>query len=398
MIQRRAAILGGGPVGLECLLGFRLAGYEAALYEQHRVGENVRRWGHVRMFSPWRMNASAAGREMVSLDRIDPEALPTGSEYVFSYLEPLAASPVLAGHVYTGTEVLGVSRGTLLKGEKVASGERGRAPFRILLRDARGERVETADVVIDTTGTFATHNWLGPGGIPALGERTIRGVEYQLPDMEGRDRAKFAGCRTLVVGAGHSAATAITALEELAGEAKGTRVVWLTRTTEKRPVGEVPDDPLEERARIAGAANRVAADGEGWLERLPGKSVHGLGPEGRGFRVDVGGDGPERSIVVDRVLAMVGYRPDPSVTRELQVQTCWATEGTYPLAAALLSAGEGADCLTVGADLDAATLRHPEPRFFTLGAKSYGRNPNFLLHAGFRQVEEVVELVQSESV
>ncbi len=396
MSHRRVAILGGGPVGLECLLRLRRAGWTAALYEKGRVGESVRRWGHVRMFSPWRMNVSEAGREMVGRDRIDPDALPTGHEYVARYLEPLAAHPLLADHIHDRTEVVALSRGSLLKGEEIASGERGTPSFRILLREARGEHVETADVVVDATGTFTTHNWLGPGGIPAVGERTASGVEYRLPDMGGRERTRFAGRRTLVVGAGHSAATAIAALEAVAREARGTRVLWLTRTTDERPVKEVPGDPLVERARIAGAANRVAADGEGWLDRLPGACVHELGREDREFRVEVGGDGPERSIAVDRILALVGYRPDPAIARELQIQTCWATEGTYPLAAALLSQGGAADCLTAGAGLDAAALRHPEPRFFTLGMKSYGRNPNFLLQTGFRQVEEVFKLLESE--
>ncbi|HZD04615.1 MAG TPA: hypothetical protein VE173_06850, partial [Longimicrobiales bacterium] len=395
--EHRMAILGAGPIGLECLLRFRLADWEADVYESGRVGENIRRWGHVRMFSPWRMNVSEPGLEVTRPEGIDFDALPTGREYVTSYLEPLAASPLLADHVHTGAEVVAVSRGAYLKGEEIGSEARNRPPFRILLNDARGERVVTADVVIDASGTFATHNWLGPGGIPAVGEREIEGVEYRLPDIEGRDRARFAGRRTLVVGAGHSAATAVVALEGLAREAEETRVFWLTRTDDERPVTEVVEDPLPERARIAEAANRVAVDGEGWLERISGSCVHGLGRGDDAYLVKVGRDGPERDVSVDSVLALVGYRPDPALVRELQVQTCWATEGTYPLAAALLSQeGGAADCLTAGADLDAGTLRHPEPRFFTLGAKSYGRNPNFLLATGFRQVEDLFGLLQSE--
>lgn len=395
-MTQRIAILGGGPVGLECLLGLRRAGWVADLYEKDRVGESVRRWGHVRMFSPWWMNVSEAGREAVPLDGVDPERLPTGDEYVARYLEPLATHPLLAGHVHTGIEAVAVSRGTLLKGEEIASAARARPPFRILLRGPRGERVESADVVVDATGTFDNPNWLGPGGIPAVGEREARGVEYRLPDIQGRDRARFEGRRTLVVGAGHSAATAIAALAGVAAAAPGTRVTWLTRTDAGRPVPELPDDPLAERARIAIAANRAAADGEGWLERLSGASVHAVRGADGAFRVDVGREGAERSLRVDRVLALVGYRPDPALARELQVQTCWATEGTYPLSAALLARAGTADCLSAGADLDAATLRHPEPGFFTLGTKSYGRNPHFLLSAGHRQVADLIGLLSPE--
>ena len=35
-------------------------------------------------------------------------------------------------------------------------------------------------------------------------------------------------------------------------------------------------------------------------------------------------------------------------------------------------------------------LAHPEPGFYTVGAKSYGRAPNFLMATGFEQVRSVV--------
>ena len=41
----------------------------------------------------------------------------------------------------------------------------------------------------------------------------------------------------------------------------------------------------------------------------------------------------------------------------------------------------------------AKALRNPEPNFFILGAKSYGRNSNFLLRTGFTQVREVFTLI-----
>jgi hypothetical protein len=113
-----------------------------------------------------------------------------------------------------------------------------------------------------------------------------------------------------------------------------------------------------------------------------------------GVAIVVGGVESPRVIQADRVLALVGYRPDLSFLSELQVQTCWATEGTYPLAAALLSRGGAADCLTAGAGLDVRALLHPEPGFFVLGAKSYGRNPDFLIRAGLDQIENLFALLR----
>ena len=62
------------------------------------------------------------------------------------------------------------------------------------------------------------------------------------------------------------------------------------------------------------------------------------------------------------------------------------------LAAALLADGASADCLEQRSH-GAETLVNPEPGFFVLGAKSYGRNASFLMRVGWEQVEEVCRLL-----
>ena len=60
--------------------------------------------------------------------------------------------------------------------------------------------------------------------------------------------------------------------------------------------------------------------------------------------------------------------------------------------AAALAAQRGEDCLQQtgqGADV----LRNPEPNFYVLGSKSYGRNTHFLLRTGFEQVREAFGLI-----
>jgi hypothetical protein len=65
------------------------------------------------------------------------------------------------------------------------------------------------------------------------------------------------------------------------------------------------------------------------------------------------------------------------------------------LSAALLGASASADCLdqkSLGAD----TLKNPEPNFFIIGNKSYGRNPTFLINVGLNQIEEVFSLITDD--
>ena len=99
--------------------------------------------------------------------------------------------------------------------------------------------------------------------------------------------------------------------------------------------------------------------------------------------------GGSRTVTVDRILALTGYVGDAGLYRQLQVHECYATSGPMKLSAALLgAAGTAGDCLAQTRH-GVEALKNPEPGFFILGAKSYGRNNTFLLRVGWQQVEEV---------
>lgn len=227
----RIAIIGAGPIGLEAALYARYLGFDVAIYEGGQVADSVRNWGHVRMFSPFSMNRSNLGLAMLlaqnpSYSVPGDEELLTGQAWYERYLQPLSRCDLLVDEVRERTEVVSIGRESLLKTELPGRADRGDESFRILLRDVNGvERVEEADVVIDATGTFAPPNWLGQGGIPAVGEIECRErMDYGLPDILGSDRERFSGRSTLVVGSGHSAATNVIALVKLASEVPDTRV------------------------------------------------------------------------------------------------------------------------------------------------------------------------------
>ena len=55
------AIIGGGPVGLAAAAHLVARGLPVKLYEAgSKVGANIRDWGHVRVFTPWRYCVDAA--------------------------------------------------------------------------------------------------------------------------------------------------------------------------------------------------------------------------------------------------------------------------------------------------------------------------------------------------
>jgi thioredoxin reductase len=396
----RIAVLGAGPVGLETALYARRLGLPVTVYERGKVGEHVRRWGHVRLFSPFGMNSTTLGRAAILAGQSRHE-FPgesdciTGREHMTAYLEPLARTSLLDGCLRLETQILQLGRAGLGKEEDPGSPRRGQQPFRLLIREGKNrERVEEADVLLDCTGTFSQHRWLGDGGIPAVGEIAAEGqIAYGLEDVLGERRGHYAGKTTVVIGSGYSAATTVCNLATLAEQDAATWVVWLARTTRSQPIRRVANDPLKERDRLAARANTLATRTDGNVEfhnQTVVEAVEFLGPD-KGFRITAQSAGRSRTWDADRVVANIGYTPDRSLYRELQVHECYASEGPIKLAAALLQHG-GADCLTQPAT-GAEALRSPEPNFYILGAKSYGRNSNFLLRSGFEQVRDVFTLL-----
>lgn len=387
----RIAILGAGPVGLDAALAAVDAGYPFTLFEAApEVAGNIRSWEHVRLFSPWDLDLSPRmARQLEALGLTVPvgDDCPTGGELVDRVLAPVAQAPTVSRRLRLSTRVLAVTRQGLLKNEEIGTAERGAPPFRLLLADPSGhEWTETADVVLDCTGVWDRPNPVGDGGIPAPGERQVDDrIHRTIPDVD-REGAEWAGTTTLLVGAGHSAQTAARDLARLAETAPDTRVVWALRSPAPR-FDPLPDDALPERSRLLEAAQALVDGASDAVEIVPGVVVESLAREGERVRADLRrADGGHHQVRVDRILALTGAVGDDRLYRQLQVHECYATSGPMKLAAALLAGSS--DCLAQESP-GVETLRNPEPDFFILGAKSYGRTTTFLMRIGWDQVDEV---------
>jgi len=389
------AVIGAGPIGLEAAAQALDHGLDVHVFEQGDVGSHAIAWGHVRMFTPWRMNlgpAAAARLARSGWSAPDPAECPTGLELAERYLQPLAALPELGPRIHTHAQVVHASRSGALKGDLIGDARRREHPFRLLVRDPGGrESYLHSHSLIDASGVYAKPNWAGDGGIPARSELYLAPqMSYHLDDVLGARRARYAGRRTLVIGGGASAATSIAALAELARQAPGTGAVWATRREAGALLPDVPDDPLPERRALHRRAREIARGADSAITHVGGAAVEGFefNSATHRYRATLMIGGTPRVEEVDEVLVHTGFGPDDSITRELQVHECYATRGVMKLSSALLGA-KTKDCLQTPA-FGIETLRNPEPGFFILGHKSYGRNPAFLLETGYRQVAEVV--------
>ena len=398
------AIIGAGPIGLEAAGRAALSGLNVVVFEKGEVGHHLSRWGHVRLFSPFRMNHSEWGLELIraafpKLPLPDPESYPTGSEMVEAYLKPLARTPHLSGRILEGIAVRSVGREGLGKTDLLGKPERSHHLFRMLVEKAGRRWVHRSRSVIDASGVYSRPQFMGNGNIAAPGECEAHQAapdhfHRYLVDVKGSQRALFADRRVLLVGGGYSAATTLESLRMLAETAPCTRVYWVNSSPEPVPYNRYPDDPFPHRDQIAALANSLARRPPSWLTYLGGSMVEEIvswSPQGP-FRVVVdgirNGGRRRREIEVDEIVSHVGFEPDNSIYRQLQVQECYATSGPSKLAASLLGGSD--DCSDQGTS-DLELLRNPEPDFFIVGNKSYGTNSTFLIQQGVIQAKLIID-------
>jgi thioredoxin reductase len=393
----RIAILGAGPIGLEAGLYARQLKLPFTIYEQGRIGEHVWRWGHVKLFTPFGYNATPLGRQAIlSLDAQyefpADDACITGREHVESYLKPIAG--VLDEEMQTETRVVNIARVGMYKQEGLGEPGRAKPPFLMLVREKNLDRYEEADIILDCTGTYSHHRWLGQSGIPALGETAVEPhIAYHLADVLGDAKKDFINKSILVVGAGYSAATTVTNLSKLAHEHNMTWINWVTRADLTQPLPRIANDPLRERDRLAVAANTLATRNEGNVEFRANTIVEAIEPlnNNQSFRVTLRTAGQKKTIEVEKIVANVGYTPDRAIFRELQIHESYDTFAPMKIASAL-AIKKASDCLTQCCP-PPDSLRNPEPNFYILGTKSFGRNSQFLMRIGFEQVRDVFTLI-----
>ncbi|MFI6984128.1 FAD-dependent oxidoreductase [Embleya sp. NPDC050154] len=385
---RPVVVIGAGPIGLAAAAHLIERGLDPLVLEAGpAAGAAIREWGHVRLFSPWEYDTDAAARRLLEpTGWTAPPAgeLPTGAELVDAYLAPLAATEQLAPRIRTNTRVIAVARRGV---DKTRTIDRDTHPLfvRVAGADGRVEDIEAA-AVIDASGTWGRANPLGESGLLAPGE--VEAAPYiagALPDVPGRDRDRFAGRHTLVVGMGHSAANTLLSLVELADAEPGTRITWVVRgASVARLYGGGDADGLPARGALGSRVKQAVEAGAITLVR--NFTITGFAPAEQG--VTVAGTTPDgwREITVDTVVAATGFRPDPDMLREVRVELDPGTEA--PVKLAPMIDPNFHSCGTVPPHGE-RELAHPETDFYIVGMKSYGRAPTFLMATGYEQVRSI---------
>ena len=297
----------------------------------------------------------------------------------------------MAAVIETDARVMAISRHGV---DKVVSRAREGRPFVLVVQSREGVRRDLARAVIDASGTWSTPNPLGASGLPAIGEAEFRDrIAYGIPDILGRDRDLYAGVKTLVVGSGHSAGNALLELAQLAENDPRASLLWATRSADLARIFSGGDaDQLPARGEL-GANVRDLVD-SGRVTLLTGFAIAAL--RGENDRIIVEGetaDGLRRIGPVDRIIAATGQRPDLSLTRELRLDLDPWLESAKALGPLIDPNLHSCGSVPPHGHRE---LAHPEPGFYTVGIKSYGRAPTFLLLTGYEQVRSVAAAIAGD--
>jgi thioredoxin reductase len=386
-------VIGAGPVGLAAAAHLAERGVAYTVLESGtEPGAAVREWGHVRVFSPWRFNIDAAARRLLEgagWSAPDAGQLPSGHELVDAYLAPLAKHPAIEAHIRYGHQVTAITRRGF---DRVRTVGRDTAPFVLRVASGEDEVKMSARAVIDASGTWRSPNVLGGDGLAAVGEAAARGagvVGSALPDVLGAERERFAGSRVLVAGAGHSATNTLLLLAQLADQEPGTQVAWALRgLVGARTYGGGEADELPARGELGSRLKELVDSGR--VQLLTGFSIDAMHTGPGGVRV-VAVDG--REVEVDRVVSATGFRPDHSIAAELRADWDPVLGATRALAP-LIDPNEHS-CGTVPPH-GQQELAHPEPGYYAVGMKSYGRAPTFLMATGYEQVRSIVAYLDGD--
>lgn len=384
-------VIGAGPVGLAAAAHAVSRGLTPLVFEAGpSVGAGIRRWGHVRIFSPWKYSIDRAAAALLSRQGWVPpdgDSYPTGREIVEQYLEPLAATPELAPRIRVGTRVVAVSR---QDHDLMKDAGREAAPFLVRVVNDDGEYDVLAHAVIDASGTIDTPGVLGASGLPARGERAAANhIFYGIPDVLGSDRGRYAAKRVLVVGSGHSAMNVLLELAQLADADPDTHVTWAMRRQSLGSVlGGGSSDQLAERGKL-GIRVRGLLDA-GRLTLVTGFRLDAVTSSAAGLVVSAG----DRALApVDEIIAATGFRPDWSILSELRLDLDPAVQA--PRALAPLIDPNQHSCGTVRPH-GAEELKHPDANLYAIGMKSYGRAPTFLMLTGYEQARSVVAAIAGD--
>ncbi|MED4886420.1 NAD(P)-binding domain-containing protein [Lysinibacillus sp. FSL R7-0073] len=386
-------IIGAGPIGLAAAAHLVEQKQAFILLEAGReIAHNIRTWGHVTLFSPWRYNINKAAKALLDASgwgEPNLDMLPTGHDLVDLYLKPLSELIQIKPHIQLNAKVVGVSRQL---NDKMKTKNRVEQSFIIYFEQENDIRIIEARAVIDATGTWGNPNPANSTGVWLQNEKALANhIEYGIPDINTNTK-RYANKKIAVIGGGHSAINTLLALAELQEKNPATKLVWIMRKKSvEEAYGGEEKDALAARGALGVRIHELVDTGK--VEVITPFYISHVKKE-ENIHI-VGTINGEQKVLTgfEELIVNAGNRPDLSINSELRLSIDSATESVHALAP--LIDPNVHSCGTVRAHGE-EILRQPEKDFYIVGAKSYGRAPTFLMATGYEQVRSITAYLSDD--
>jgi hypothetical protein len=209
----------------------------------------------------------------------------------------------------------------------------------------------------------------------------------------GAQRQRYANKRIAVVGAGYSAVNVLLELAQLCRDARQTRITWVVRGRNMSKIyGGGDADGLPARGKLGSLLRPLVEQGR--IELVHGFHVEAVlkGQDGLSLR-GMTESGARDVTPIDEIIVCTGQRPDLEMTRELRLELDPALESVRALGPLIDPNLHSCGSVPPHGHRE---VSHPEPGFYTIGVKSYGRAPTFLLLTGYEQARSVAAAIAGD--
>ncbi len=338
----------------------------------------------------WEQSVDTASRRLLEAtgwSLPDPNALPTGEDIYRHYLKPLSRHQALSPHIRTNAKVVRITRAGA---DKMSSKGREAKPFELRIESSDGaQQTVLARAVIDASGTWQNQNPLGrdPAWTPRASAGSRIASRTACPMCSAPSVRAMPTSAIAVVGAGYSAINVLLDLAQLCKNAAKTKVTWIVRGKNMSKIyGGGEDDQLPARGKLGSLLRPLVEQGRITLVR--GFHANAIAESADGLTLKGTVDEAAHEVAgVDEIIACTGQRPDLDMTRELRLELDPWLEGVKALGPLIDPNLHSCGSVPPHGHRE---LSHPEPGFYTVGVKSYGRAPTFLLLTGYEQARSVV--------
>lgn len=379
------AIIGAGPVGLAAAAHLAAKNESFFIVEAgSRVGNHILQWGHVRLFSSWKFNIDKVAKQLLEESGWKAPVmthLPMGLDIVEEYLTPLANLATIKPFIHLNAKVVAISKKGL---DKMKTSIRNNQSFVVYLeKEGHTERLE-ARAIIDATGTWGQPNPVNADNIWTKEEKELnQHITYNIPDINGKDRSKFANKHVAVVGGGHSAINTILELATL----ENVEISWILRKNRvEEAYGGESLDALPARGQLGSRIHELVDQGK--VKVYTPFLIQHVSKENAAIQLTGTVHNELKNIEgIDEIIANTGSRPDFSFLREIRLDVDSATESVSKLAPLIDPNVHSCGTVRPHGEVE---LRQPENNFYMVGMKSYGRAPTFLMATGYEQIRSVV--------